>query len=460
MMLLGGLQGLSASYGKGSQNSTAKDTASKESTVSAGRTVSIESGKDTDIIGSQVKAEQVTANVAGNLHIESEQDSKEYHEEGKQIGASFGYNVASHQLSGFGSAGKSKTDSHYASVTEQAGIQAGKDGFDLTVGKETSLKGAVISSTAEKEKNHLTTGTLSWEDVENKANYKTGEKGIAYAPKTAGVALNARGLTPQIAPTVKDKAGNSTKAGVSKGTITITRPDHQKQDIARLNRNAEQDFQTLKEIFAKSKVEEKQELIAMLEKYGNQAIHQYAEKNGWKDGSSEKIALHTMLSGLTGYLSDSGVWNNGVAGGLNEYILGCIEKEKGTEWIRNHTDTIQAFSIIVGKLTQFASGHSNNDSFTSMMGSKWNLIGDGHPNQAIIGAGIGIDYSGHGHASIIFQFEDGTYEEGNFGRYGGDVSHSSYVTAPIGQGTYAFDYNYYLGKDNKYIFFLMVMQMI
>lgn len=124
---------------------------------------------------------------------------------GKQIGASLGYNVASHQLSGFGSAGKSKTDSHYASVTEQAGIQAGKDGFDLTVGKETSLKGAVISSTAEKEKNQLTTGTLSWEDVENKANYKTGEKGIAYAPKTAGVALNARGLTPQIAPTVRIK---------------------------------------------------------------------------------------------------------------------------------------------------------------------------------------------------------------------------------------------------------------
>lgn len=327
-MLLGGLQGLSASYGKGSQNSTAKDTASKESTVSAGRTVSIESGKDTDIIGSQVKAEQVTANVAGNLHIESEQDSKEYHEEGKQIGASFGYNVASHQLSGFGSAGKSKTDSHYASVTEQAGIQAGKDGFDLTVGKETSLKGAVISSTAEKEKNHLTTGTLSWEDVENKANYKTGEKGIAYAPKTAGVALNARGLTPQIAPTVKDKAGNSTKAGVSKGTITITRPDHQKQDIARLNRNAEQDFQQLKEIFAKSKVEEKQELIAMLEKYGNQAIHQYAEKNGWKDGSSEKIALHTMLSGLTGYLSDSGVWNNGVAGGLMSIFWDVLRKKK------------------------------------------------------------------------------------------------------------------------------------
>lgn len=49
MMLLGGLQGLSASYGKGGQNSIAKDTVHKESTVSAGRIARIDSGKDTDI---------------------------------------------------------------------------------------------------------------------------------------------------------------------------------------------------------------------------------------------------------------------------------------------------------------------------------------------------------------------------------------------------------------------------
>ena len=67
-MLLGGLQGLSASYGKGGQNSTAKDTANKESTVSAGRTVSIESGKDTDIIGSHVKAERFSLEWRTRLH--------------------------------------------------------------------------------------------------------------------------------------------------------------------------------------------------------------------------------------------------------------------------------------------------------------------------------------------------------------------------------------------------------
>lgn len=63
MMLLGGLQWLSASYGKGSQNSTAKDTANKESTVSAGRTVSIESGKDTDIIGSHDESKTATGSL-------------------------------------------------------------------------------------------------------------------------------------------------------------------------------------------------------------------------------------------------------------------------------------------------------------------------------------------------------------------------------------------------------------
>lgn len=68
MMLLGGLQGLSASYGKGSQNSTVKDTANKESTVFAGRTVSIESGKDTDIIGSHVKAERSSLEWRTRLH--------------------------------------------------------------------------------------------------------------------------------------------------------------------------------------------------------------------------------------------------------------------------------------------------------------------------------------------------------------------------------------------------------
>ena len=335
----GGLQGLSASYGKGSQNSTAKDTVHKESTVSAGRTVSIESGKDTNIIGSQVKAEQVTANVAGNLHIKSEQDSKEYHEEGKQIGASLGYNVASHQLSGFGSAGKSKTDSHYASVTEQAGIQAGRDGFDLTVGKETSLKGAVISSTAEKEKNHLTTGTLSWEDVENKANYK--ESGAGLTINTSKDAkYNEKGIIPAIPTGSKDTGSSTTNSAIAEGTIAITDKAHQKQDVSRLNRDSKNSLNQLGEIFDKAKSNERQELAGL---FGEMAFNQLHDA---KLTPNQRSAWHALIGGIMGQLSNKDFLGGATAAGINEMLIKQIEKA-------SHGDPalMQWMSAAVGGIT-------------------------------------------------------------------------------------------------------------
>lgn len=335
----GGLQGLSASYGKGGQNSIAKNTAHKESTVSAGRIARIESGKDTDIIGSHVKAEQVTANVAGNLHIESEQDSKEYHEEGKQIGASLGYNVASHQLSGFGSAGKSKTDSHYASVTEQAGIQAGKDGFDLTVGKETSLKGAVISSTAEKEKNQLTTGTLSWEDVENKANYKESGAGLTInTDKDAK--YNEKGIIPAIPTGSKDQESSTTKSAIAEGTIAITDKAHQKQDVSRLNRDSKNSLNQLGEIFDKAKSNERQELAGL---FGEMAFNQLHDA---KLTPNQRSAWHALIGGIMGQLSNKDFLGGATAAGINEMLIKQIEKS-------SHGDPalMQWMSAAVGGIT-------------------------------------------------------------------------------------------------------------
>ena len=359
----GGLQGLSASYGKGSQNSTAKDTVHKESTVSAGRTVSIESGKDTDIIGSQVKAEQVTANVAGNLHIESEQDSKEYHEEGKQIGASLGYNVASHQLSGFGSAGKSQTDSHYASVTEQAGIQAGRDGFDLTVGKETSLKGAVISSTAEKEKNQLTTGTLSWEDVENKANYK--ESGAGLTINTSKDAkYNEKGIIPAIPTGSKDQESSTTNSAIAEGTIAITDKAHQKQDVSRLNRDSKNSLNQLGEIFDKAKSNERQELAGL---FGEMAFNQLHDA---KLTPNQRSAWHALIGGIMGQLSNKDFLGGATAAGINEMLIKQIEKV-------SHGDPalMQWMSAAVGGITgELVSKNPQLGKSTSSNGTKNNDV--------------------------------------------------------------------------------------
>ena len=69
-------------------------------------------------------------------------------------------------------------DQLHTNVTKQTGIYAGKERYDIQVKNNTRLKGAVIDSQAEKEKNRLTTGTLTWENIDNKAEYKTKASGI------------------------------------------------------------------------------------------------------------------------------------------------------------------------------------------------------------------------------------------------------------------------------------------
>lgn len=71
-----------------------------------------------------------------------------------------------------GGISKDNIHSNYESATDQAGIRAGEEGFEISVKDNTDLKGGVIGSDASKDKNTLTTGTLSWEDKENKAIIK------------------------------------------------------------------------------------------------------------------------------------------------------------------------------------------------------------------------------------------------------------------------------------------------
>ncbi len=76
------------------------------------------------------------------------------------------------------SKGKHEESTMKASSIRQASDAGGKALISL-VKENTDLKGGVIDSAASKDKNTLTTGTLRWEDKENKADYKAGGMGVS-----------------------------------------------------------------------------------------------------------------------------------------------------------------------------------------------------------------------------------------------------------------------------------------
>ena len=368
--------------------------------MNANDTLTMKSGKDTDLIGSTVSGNKVKADVYGNLNIESLQTKKEYSEENISAGMSF--STAAGKTSYGGSASKGNMKSHYESVINQAGIRAGGEGFDISVKENTDLKGGVIDSAASKDKNTLTTGTLRWEDKENKADYKAGGMGVSYSPNDKSSKLNQRGLTPNLTPTVKDNADSTTKSAVAEGTIHITNKEKQKQDIASLNRDTKNSLNQLQEIFDKTKVEEKQELVGMLEKYGNQAIHTYAESKGWKDGSTEKMLLHGAFGALMGDMAGGSAATGALSGSINEYVMGYLTKTKGEDWMQKHPDTVQWISMgVASTLGKLANGSVSEVADIALAGTKWNYYGSRKDEKGNI--------SGMGKIAALLQ-PDGTYQ--------------------------------------------------
>ena len=189
------------------------------------------------------------------------------------------------------------------------------------------------------------------------------------------IPLNERGILNTPVPSVKGKAGTTTRSAVAKGTITITDKENQKQDIEKLNRNTENSLNKLKEIFDKTKVEERKQLLEELGIVGNRAIHEIASHNGWKDGSAEKVALHGMLGAITSTKSGGSALSGLIAGGANEYAIEYLKQTKGKDWINKHPDTVQNISVAFGGiLSKMTGGSGHTGAYISQMGTKWNEL--------------------------------------------------------------------------------------
>ena len=362
---------ISGSKSKGEVD--ANSTSYNESTVKADKNLDFTSGKDTNIKGGKLSGEKVTGNVGGDLNIESKQDKNSYEEKNSSAGFGIGMPVgdkdSANKIGIFGSAGKSDVDSKYESVTDQSGIYAGKEGFDINVGENTDLKGGIISSEAEKDKNKISTGTLTYEDIKNKAEYEAGSTGIN-VDTSAGAEHKDAGVTPNIGVGAKDDAESTTKATVSEGEIEIRDKENQKQDLSGLNRDTKNSLNKLGEIFDKTKVEERQELAGLFGEIAYKAVGDLAIKNGWKEGSAEKNALHALVGGIMSELTDSGFLAGASGAMINEMI-----QDKLSDMFKDDPAMHQwASALIGGVVSQVVADNAQAGAGTASSGTKNNYL--------------------------------------------------------------------------------------
>ncbi|EFI8012974.1 contact-dependent inhibition toxin CdiA, partial [Escherichia coli] len=243
-----------------------------ETTIDSGKTVTINSGRDTVLNGAQVNGNRIIADVGHDLLISSQQDTSKYDSKQTSVAAGGSFTFGSMTGSGYIAASRDKMKSRFDSVAEQTGMFSGDGGFDITVGNHTQLDGAVIASTATADKNSLDTGTLGFSDIHNEADYKVSHSGISlsgggsfgdkFQGNMPGGMISAGGHSGH--------AEGTTQAAVADGTITIRDRDNQKQNLANLSRDPAHANDSISPIFDKEKEQRCLQTVGLISDIGSQ----------------------------------------------------------------------------------------------------------------------------------------------------------------------------------------------
>ncbi|MEX6205520.1 hemagglutinin repeat-containing protein [Proteus mirabilis] len=265
---------ISASVNQGKGHEKGNGLTHTETTLDAGNKLTLNSGQDTTLKGAQVSGEQVTVNVGRDLTLQSERDSDRYDAKQQEVSVGGGYTIGGTPNINI-SASKDKIHSNYDSVKEQTGIFAGKGGFDVNVKEHTQLDGAVIASTADKDKNRLDTGTLGWKDIDNKADFTAEHTGGSMGtggPIGGQLLTNAAGGLLSNANN-SGHAEGTTQSAVSDGSVIVRNEDKQKQDVNELNRDTEHaNNGSINPIFDKEKEQNRLKQAQLIGEIGNQAV--------------------------------------------------------------------------------------------------------------------------------------------------------------------------------------------
>ena len=369
-----------------------------------------------DIIGSRAQGDRITAKVGGNLNIETLQEKETYEEQNSSTGFGFSWGVKAKEKASSaestdqantastestngtpsgsdntasstgrkffaptiaGNWNKGNIDSHYRSARDQAGFFAGSGGFDIYVEKNTDFKGGVIASEASADKNKLSTGTFSFSDLHNEAEYTAKDTGSSAQIKPTLVQIKEKNPdgsenktlkvvqalhpTPSIPTVVQGSANSTTKSAVAPGTIDIR--ENPTQDISSLSRDTANALNELGRIFDKKSVEEQKELVNVFREEAFRLAHNLPD-----DGSGRKTIIHAAIGGILSQLSGAGFASGAAGAGLNEALINNL---KGLDL----TIAQIASGVLGAAAAKIVNGDATAGAIAAASGTKHNFFG-------------------------------------------------------------------------------------
>ena len=376
----GGLLDINASGHMARQNGDTRQENYVPTKIKAVELAQLKAKRDTNIIGSTVSGKKVEVNTGRDLHIQSLQDVDNFKEHSKSAGFSVSSKPNFKDPTGSINASVGRIDSKWKSVTEQAGIYAGEEGYNLNVGNKTTLEGAVIKSDAPKAKNKLTTKSLEMKDIKNEAEYTYSNNGIGYNyhgskkkleemktkdKKGYDKIYNSIGLVPNLGVGSKGKASSTTQSAISDGILTV---DGKEIDTKTINTNTENTLHQLDKIFDKKKIEERQELARLFSKNAFEQLHNWQPTT--KDGKVAKSIAHGVIGELAARMAGNAPGSGFKATMTNELLIGEIKK------VAKHDPALaQWLSAAVGGVVNKVTGSSvNTGAAVASHATKWNEL--------------------------------------------------------------------------------------
>ena len=453
----GGLLDINASGHMARQNGDTHQESYVPTKIKAVELAQLKAKRDTNIIGSTVSGKKVEVDTGRDLHIQSLQDVDNFKEHSKSAGFSVSSKPNFKNPTGSINASVGRIDSKWKSVTEQAGIYAGEEGYNINVGNNTTLEGAVIKSDAPKAKNKLTTKSLEMKDIKNEAEYTYSNNGIGYNyygskkkleemktkdKKGYDKIYNNIGLVPNLGVGSKGKASSTTQSAISDGILTV---DGKEIDTKTINTNTENTLHQLDKIFDKKKIEERQELARLFSKNAFEQLHNWQPTT--KDGKIAKSIAHGIIGEVAARMAGNSPGSGFKATMTNEMLISEINK------VAKHDPAVaQWLSAAVGGVVNKASGeNANAGSAVASYATKWNedlVWNSGVSNTISSLASVGKGAYGLAkNASpaliagnlvstplVTGTGEPTTYDENTMANIPGTAFYRSSISAPVGSG--------------------------